>query len=253
VAANAESEPMSETEPKSVAEPKAGPEQLVLDLPHRPALALEDFLVGPTNEAAVALMDAWPDWTARAAIVVGPTGSGKSHLTNVWRLKSGAGSVPAPELTENAIAEIETTGALAVEDLDRGIASERVLFHLLNLTKEKGFALLATSRTAPVDLEVALPDLRSRLRALPMVRIESPDDHILKAVLVKLFTDRQLTPDPHVVGHLALHMERSFEAAQKVVEACDQLALARQRKVTRPIAAEALERVRTSGLAVGKG
>lgn len=236
----------------TVPEPQSEPEQLVLDLPHRPALALEDFLVGPSNEAAVALVDGWPGWTARAAIVVGPAGSGKSHLTNVWRLKSGAPSIPAPALSEEVIAEIEKAGALAVEDLDRGIADERVFFHLLNLTKEKGYALLATSRMAPGELDVALPDLRSRLRALPMVRIEAPDDHILKAVLVKLFTDRQLTPDPHVIGHLALHMDRSFEAAQKVVEACDQLALARQRKVTRQIAAEALERVRSCGPAVGK-
>jgi chromosomal replication initiation ATPase DnaA len=233
-------------------EPKAAPEQLVLDLPHRPALALEDFLVGESNAAAVALVDGWPNWTARASIVVGPTGSGKSHLTNVWRLKSGAGSVTASELTEQALAEIERTGALAVEDLDRGIADERVFFHLLNLTKEKGYALLATSRVAPGDLNVALPDLRSRLRALPMVRIEPPGDDVLKAVLVKLFTDRQLTPEPHVINHLALHMERSFESALQLVESCDQLALSRQRSVTRAIAAEALERLRSPAPGVGK-
>jgi chromosomal replication initiation ATPase DnaA len=236
----------------TVPEPKAVPEQLVFDLPHRPALALEDFLVGNSNAAAVALVDGWPNWTARAAIVVGPAGSGKSHLTNVWRLKSEAASIPASELGEEALGEIERTGALAIEDIDRGIANERIFFHLLNLTKEKGHALLATSRTAPGDLNVALPDLRSRLRALPMVRIEPPDDEILKAVLVKLFTDRQLTPEPHVITHLALHMERSFEAAINVVEACDQLALARQRSVTRAIAAEALERMRSQSPAVGK-
>jgi chromosomal replication initiation ATPase DnaA len=233
-------------------EPKAVPEQLVLNLPHRPALALEDFLVGASNEAAVALVDGWPNWTARAAIVVGPTGSGKSHLTNVWRLKSGAGSLVASSLTEEAVAEMERTGAIAIEDLDRGISDERVFFHLLNLTKEKGYALLATSRTAPGDLSVALPDLRSRLRALPMVRIDPPGDDVLKAVLVKLFTDRQLTPEPHVITHLALHMERSFEAALQLVESCDQLALSRQRSVTRAIAAEALERLRAPSAPVGK-
>ncbi|MBY0225794.1 MAG: hypothetical protein K2Q28_08310 [Hyphomicrobium sp.] len=233
-------------------EPKAVPEQLVLNLSHRPALALEDFLVGASNEAAVALVDGWPNWTARAAIVVGPTGSGKSHLTNVWRLKSGAGSLVASALTEEAVAEMERTGAMAIEDLDRGIADERVFFHLLNLTKEKEYALLATSRTAPGDLSVALPDLRSRLRALPMVRIDPPGDDVLKAVLVKLFTDRQLTPEPHVINHLALHMERSFEAALQLVESCDQLALSRQRSVTRTIAAEALERLHAPSAAVGK-
>jgi chromosomal replication initiation ATPase DnaA len=167
-------------------------------------------------------------------------------------LKSAAASISASQLGEEALVEIERTCALAIEDLDRGIADERIFFHLLNLTKEKGHALLATSRNAPGDLHVALPDLRSRLRALPMVRIDPPDDEILKAVLVKLFTDRQLTPEPHVITHLALHMERSFEAAINVVEACDQLALARQRSVTRAIAAEALERVRSQSPAVGK-
>lgn len=239
----------------SAHEPKSVPEQLVLDLPHRPALALEDFLVSASNEAAVALVDGWPQWTARAAIVVGPAGSGKSHLTNVWRLKSGADSVVAAALSEDAVDRLERNGAIAIEDLDRGIADERVFFHLLNLTKEKGHALLATSRVAPGDLEVALPDLRSRLRALPLVHIEAPDDQILKAVLVKLFTDRQLTPEPHVITHLALHMERSFETALRLVEACDQLALSRQRRVSRAIAAEALdlERVRDARGAVGKG
>lgn len=234
-------------------EPKAPPEQLVLDLPHRPALGLEDFLVGASNAAAVSLIDGWPDWTTRAAVVTGPPGSGKSHLTNVWLLKSGALSIPACELSEDAIAAIERTGALAVEDLDRGIADERVLFHLLNLTKEKSYALLATSRTAPGDLVVGLPDLRSRLRALPLVRIDPPDNDILKAVLVKLFADRQLTPDPHVISHLALHMERSFEAALQLVEACDQLALSRQRRVSRMIASEALAlSTPSSAGAVGK-
>ncbi len=236
----------------SASDPK-DPEQLVLALPHRPALALEDFLVSTSNAAAVALVDGWPHWTARAAVVAGPAGSGKSHLTNVWRLRSGAESVAASELSEPAIASLERHGAIAVEDLDRGIADERVLFHLLNLTKEKGHALLATSRAAPGELDVALPDLRSRLRALPLVRIEAPDDELLKAVLVKLFTDRQLTPEPHVIAHLALHMERSFEAAARLVEACDQLALARHRRVTRAIAAEALERIGGAGAAVGKG
>lgn len=224
----------------SATDPKVNPEQLVLDLPHRPALALEDFLVSASNEAAVALVDGWPQWTARAAIVAGPPGSGKSHLTNVWRLKSGAESLQATQLSDEAVASLEQHTALAIEDLDRGIGNERVLFHLLNLVREKGYALLATSAIPPGEMAIDLPDLRSRLRALPLVHIETPDDAILKAVLVKLFSDRQLTVEPHVVNHLALHMERSFEAAQRLVKKCDQLALSRQRRVTRGLAAEAL-------------
>jgi chromosomal replication initiation ATPase DnaA len=119
-----------------------------------------------------------------------------------------------------------------------------VLFHVLNLAREKGASVLITTETPPGDLAIELPDLRSRLRGLPLVMIEAPDEALLKAVLVKLFADRQLPVEPHVIAHLALHMDRSMDAANRVVEAADRLALARQRRVTRALAAEALEWVR---------
>lgn len=219
---------------------RPSPQQLVLDLPHRAALELEHFLVSDCNAAAVELIDGWPDWPTRSVGVVGPAGAGKSHLAHVWRLKSGAASWPASQLSEAAVASLEANGAIAVEDIDRGIADERIFFHLLNLAREKSYSLLVTSRVAPGDLDVPLPDLRSRLRALALVHIATPDDAVLKAVLVKLFNDRQLLVEPHVIATLALHMDRSFDAAQRIVARCDHLALARHRRVTRALASEAL-------------
>ena len=216
------------------------PEQLVLDLPHRPALGLEDFLVSRSNAAAVDLIDRWPDWPHWAAVVVGQEGAGKSHLAQVWCLKSGADRVTGAELSDADVARLGRARALVVEDLDRGIGDERVLFHLLNLAREHRLSVLATSRRAPGELAIGLPDLRSRLNAAPLTTIEVPDEALLRSVLVKLFADRQLAVEPHVIGHLALHMERSMRAAIGIVAAVDRLALARQRKVTRAIAAEAL-------------
>lgn len=216
------------------------PAQLVLDLAHRAALGLEDFLVSSSNAAAVALVDRWPDWPHWAAVVAGPEASGKSHLGQVWRLKSGAGVVSAPNLSEAEIAHLEQARALLVEDLDQGIGDERALFHLLNMAREHQLTILLTTRRAPGELDIALPDLRSRLRATPLTTIDIPDEALLKSVLVKLFADRQLAVEPHIVGYLALHMDRSMRAANAIVAAADRLALARQRRVTRGIAAEAL-------------
>lgn len=216
------------------------PEQLVLDLPHRAALGLEDFLVSQSNAAAVDLVDRWPQWPHWAAVVVGPEASGKSHLAQVWRLKSGADVVSGPHLSEAEIGRLERAGTLLVEDIDRGIGDERALFHLLNLAREHRMSILLTTRRAPGDLDIALPDLRSRLRAAPLTTIDVPDEALLKSVLVKLFADRQLAVEPHVIGYLALHMERSMRSANDIVAAADRLALARQRRVTRAIAAEAL-------------
>lgn len=215
-------------------------QQLVLDLGHRTALGAEDFLVGSSNAAAVALVDSWPDWAAPAALVVGPQRSGKSHLAHVWQARSGAEIAAAADLGEPDVRRLEATGALVLEDLDRGIACERTLFHLLNTARERRGCVLLTSALPPGDLAIKLPDLRSRLRAAVTVEIAAPDDGLLRAVLVKHFADRQILVDPQVVAWLVVNMERTMAAAARVVEAIDRLALASRRKVTRPLAAEAL-------------
>jgi chromosomal replication initiation ATPase DnaA len=218
----------------------AAPRQLVLDLAHRQALGEEDFLVSSSNAAAVELIDRWPAWPHPVCVVIGPQGSGKSHLANVWRLRSSAGLLAASALDERAVAALPEGAALALEDLDREPIDERALFHLINRARESSLSVLLTSRTAPGDLEVAVPDLRSRLRALPVVEVNAPDEALLKAVLVKLFADRQLNVDPAVIEFVSVRMERSMAAAARVVGAVDRLALATHRKVTRPLAAEAL-------------
>lgn len=218
----------------------AAPRQLVFDLAHRQALGAEDFLVSRSNDAAVEMIDRWPNWPHPASLVAGPQGSGKSHLANVWRLRSGAGTVTAAMLDDAAVAALEPGAALVVEDLDRGIADEKALFHLLNRARESKLSLLLTSRIPPGEQEFRVPDLRSRLRALPIVEVQPPDEALLKAVLVKLFTDRQLAVEPLVIDYLALRMERSMAAASRIVAVVDRLALATHRKLTRPLAAEAL-------------
>jgi len=218
----------------------ATPDQLVFDLTHRQALGAEDFLVSRSNAAAVEMIDRWPDWPHPASLVVGPQGSGKSHLANVWRLRSGAGTVSAGELGDASVAALADGAAFVVEDLDRGIADEQAMFHLLNRARESKLSVLLTSRTPPGEQEFRIPDLRSRLRALPMVEVEPPDGALLKAVLVKLFDDRQLGVEPQVIDYLTVRMERSMAAANLIVDAVDRLALATHRKVTRPLAAEAL-------------
>ncbi|HJZ45096.1 MAG TPA: DnaA/Hda family protein [Hyphomicrobiaceae bacterium] len=216
------------------------PGQLILDLPHRPALGAEDFLISRSNQAAADIVDRWPDWPHHSLVVVAPPGSGKTHLANVWRLKSGAARLEAWALGEADV--VRAKGALVVEDLHAGVADERALFHLLNLVREHKLSMLLTSRSAPGELTVALPDLRSRLRALPLVTIAPPDEALLKAVLVKQFADRQLSVEPHLIAYIALHMEQSMEAAAAIVADIDRAAMASHRKVTRALAAEVLAR-----------
>ena len=130
------------------------------------------------------------------------------------------------------------TGALVLEDLEPAGLDERALFHLLNLAREEGVYLLITARTAPAAFPVTIRDLASRLRAVPAVTLAAPDDTLLRALIVKLAADRQLTVDEALVNYLGNRIERSFAAARAAVARLDEEALRRQRPVTRALAAE---------------
>ena len=218
----------------------ATPEQLVFELPHRPAMGFEDFLVSDSNAAAVALVDRWPDWPLGAAVIVGPKGSGKTHLANVWLLRTQAKSIDASEISSEKVPAIASGHAIVIEDIGN-LSDEPALFHLLNLVREQRLQILITSQKAPGDLAVRLPDLASRLKALPVASIEPPDDALLRAVLVKLFADRQLSVEPHIIDYVLVRMERSMLAAERFVTEADRRALVLQRRVTRAIAAATLE------------
>lgn len=217
------------------------PRQLVFDIAPRPALGAEDFLVSGANEAALAMVERWPDWPHWALIIVGPAHSGKSHLAAVWKRRSNAETVTADALTPALVEALRKCGALVIEDLQKGINDEAVLFHLLNVAREHKLSILLTSQTAPGDLDIRVPDLRSRLRAIPVAAIEAPDDALLKALLVKHFADRQLSVEPHVINQLAMRTDRSFAAVAEIVAAIDERALAAKRPVTRGLARKVLD------------
>ncbi len=222
----------------SVAGRIVAPRQLVLALDHAESFAREDFLGGPSNAAALSLIERWPDWPNRAMALVGPQGSGKTHLASIWAETSGARVLSAKLLGECDLPAALATGALVLEDLSPEGLDEPALFHLLNLAREEGAYLLMTARAAPAGFAVALRDLASRLRSVPAVTLAPPDDALLRALIVKLAADRQMNVDEPVVNYLANRIERSFASARAAVMRMDEEALRQHRPVTRALAAE---------------
>jgi chromosomal replication initiation ATPase DnaA len=221
--------------------------QLVLELPHRPALGRDDFLVTASNSAAVALIDHWPDWPAHAAVIVGPPGSGKTHLVEVWRQRSKALRVQAADVRVEVAPEILQSGAAAIEDAAAPI-DERGLFHLLNLARQQGSSILLTAETRPEHWKIALPDLLSRLKAIPVLEILPPDDALLRGVLVKLFFDRQIAAAESTISFMLARMPRSLGAARLLVAEIDRRALEERAEVTRPFVAKVLAGFSAPGL-----
>lgn len=220
--------------------------QLPLDLGHRPALSAGDFLVAPCNQQAHGWIARWPDWPGPALVLSGPAGSGKTHLVHLFAAASGAAVLDAAGLTvDDPPRLLAGARAVVVEDCDRAAAEGRLdqaaLFHLINLVRESRAYLLLTGRDSAARWPLVLPDLMSRLRAMPTVAIGAPDDALLAAVLVKLFADRQVKVGEELIGYLLGRMERSFAAAAALVETLDRVSLAGQRAVTVPLARAVLE------------
>jgi chromosomal replication initiation ATPase DnaA len=209
--------------------------QFALALPHRTALGRADFLVGDGNRAALGWIERWPEWPEGGLVVHGPAGCGKTHLAHLWRDHTGGVIVAGAELVIEQALRLhgESGGRIAIDGAEA--ADEAALLHLYNLCRERRGGLLVTARRSPAFWSIALGDLASRLRALPSVAIEAPDDAVLGGVLVKHFADRQLRVTPEVIAHLVPRMERSFAAAATLAERLDRAALAEGRAVTIPL------------------
>ena len=215
--------------------------QLAFDLPMREARGRADFFVSPANATALAAIERWRDWPQGKLVLMGPAGSGKTHLAHVWATLTDASVVDAGDLGGADLPELAARGAVCVENADHGLSDERALFHLHNLLAEAGGALMITARTPPRDWGLSLPDLQSRLFAAPVASLAAPDDALLRAVLLKQFADRQVIVSPTLVDWLIPRIERSFEAVQDAVERLDSASLSESRPLTRALAARVLD------------
>ena len=218
----------------------APPRQLTFRWPHSPSFAREDFLSAPSNHDALAAIELWPNWAGRMLMLVGPEGAGKSHLGAIWARAADAVTLSGEGLDEQSIQACARANAVLIDDSDRATHAEALLFHLINAALQNNAWLLMTARAAPDSWGLDTPDLLSRLRLAPVAGLDAPDIELTEAVLFKLFSDRQLQVDPHVISYIALRIERSLGAARALVATLDNEALTQGRRITRTMASNAL-------------
>lgn len=213
-------------------------QQLPLDLAHRPAYGREDFWVSSSNQEAIAWVDKWPDWPSTGVIIVGPEASGKTHLGHVWQQKSSARDAASLQKQEGIYPP-----AVIFDDVDVFLNSpenEAFIFHLINQLKESGGKFLMTASLPPSAWKVRLPDLLSRLNALPLVILAPPDENLSSVLLAKMFSDRQIAVGEDVIRFIVMRVDRSFAALRAIVEKVDTRAMAKKKAITIPLIREIL-------------
>ena len=223
-------------------------EQLTFDLPTRPALERGDFFIANSNALALAMIEDCENWLQNKHLLVGPKGSGKTHLANVWANQRGARVIASRDITDQAVEEYAAQD-LVIDDVPSLLGErsrEATLFHIHNLCLANGNALLMTGTGDVSTWNCVLPDLASRLNGTRTARLDPPDDILFQALLAKLFADRQLFPPPDVFPYLLLRLERSYDAAQMAVNHIDRAALSRKRAITRSFVASIIDDLTTA-------
>lgn len=211
--------------------------QLRLDLNQPPRFRPSDLVESQSNAEAIAQIAAWPHWHGGCLALVGPEGCGKSHLAKIWQDRTGA-----HVLSRESPSDLSSlSGRPVLVDGLEGQVSDEALFHLINMAGLAGGGLLITARTVPALWPVALPDLKSRLYAMPVVQIEEPDDVVLEAVLWRFFQAHNIRPADDLMPYLLRRIERSVPAARELVSQLDAMADAKGKPISKTLARQFFE------------
>ena len=213
--------------------------QMSFDWPTGVALGPDDFFVSEANAKAFAMLQDPQHWPEGKLVIAGPLGCGKSHLARIFQAENGAEMLSAEQITPETRSDAST---VIIEDMDTlPKAGEEAVFHIHNNLRSSGGTLLLTATSAPSRWPITLPDLASRMQATTVMPITSPDDALLQALLMKLFSDRGITPKPDLVAYLGKRIERSYAAAAAIVAQLDETALATGDKINRQLAKRLLD------------
>ena len=234
------------------------PEQLLLNWPVNEKFAQSNFLPAASNKKAVKWIDSWPNWQRgeeqfHCLIIYGPDGCGKTHLAHVWQKMSKAKIIAGDDLGKSdfisgdqlvfIVEDVEPCSAKlsSANNFVNNPGTQEALLHLFNWTKEQGGYILLTARERPKKWLISLEDLSSRLLASEASKIELPDDDLLKDIMIKQFSDRQITLSKDVIKYLITRTERSFDAVRNLVKDIDNLSMSEKKKITIPVVKRVLE------------
>ena len=210
-------------------------DQLTIEMPKRPALDREDFMVNECNYQAIQFIDTFYQGKMKTGVLIGSKGSGKSHLVNVFCKNFEKEKWIISEKRDKDIYKIfQENNIIIIEDIDliTSLEEEEYLFHSINLSKELNKILLLTSGLDLSEINIKTPDLRSRLDSIQSAKILEPNDDLMNVLILKLFHDRQILIKPNIISYLMQRVERSYLGISNIVDLIDNVSLSKKKSIS---------------------
>ena len=198
--------------------------QLIFNFPFTTNYFEEDFFVSSSNFEAYKLIETWPKWPSRNINIYGPSGCGKSHLANILKKKINSFFINASDISNNSLALIKLKECLIIDNYENNI-DENLLYTIINQTHQSNQYVIINSDQPISSLEIKLEDLKSRLNSFSKITIDLPTDDLIKVVLTKNFSDKQIQIDNKLIDFILKHINRSYEDIFNFIKKIDELSL----------------------------
>ena len=198
--------------------------QLIFNFPFTTNYFEEDFFVSSSNFEAYKLIETWPKWPSRNINIYGPSGCGKSHLANILKKKINSFFINASDISNNSLALIKLKECLIIDNYENNI-EENLLYTIINQTHQSNQYVIINSDQPISSLEIKLEDLKSRLNSFSKITIDLPTDDLIKVVLTKNFSDKQIQIDNKLIDFILKHINRSYEEIFNFIKKIDELSL----------------------------
>ena len=199
-------------------------EQLIFNFPFKKNYLKQYFYVSKNNFNAFKLIESWPNWPSRLVNIFGPKGCGKTHLINILKSKIQSVLIPSKSVTNDTLIKYKIKECLIIDDFENNI-EEKILYSIINMASQDNKYLIISSIVSLKDFEIKLSDLKSRLNSFLDIGIDLPTDDLLKVILTKNFSDKQIQISSKNIEYILKNIERSYEKVNSFSNSIDNLSL----------------------------
>ncbi len=204
--------------------------QLLLELDHKITFNEHDFYLSKSNSNAFNLINRWPNWDKKILNLSGEKFSGKSHLANIFKLKSKAFYINGKNINNSIFKSIKLFESIIIDDFEE-CKEEEILYSIFNLIDQDNKYMLINSVRPINKIKFNLPDLSSRSKNCIYAQIENPDDELLFAIILKNFSDRQIKIEKKIINFIISRIDRSYRKIDEFIYKIDELSLKKKKPI----------------------